>query len=61
MDSIEDKINDLSKYAESQYNKAIDDFVNLAKEHEFTYDKKDITNCVIGFIEFFAEHLKKGE
>ena len=40
MDSIEDKINDLSKYAESQYNKAIDDFVNLAKEHEFTYDKK---------------------
>ena len=26
MDSVEDKINDLSKYAESQYNKAIDDF-----------------------------------
>ena len=59
MDSIEDKINDLSKYAESQYNKAIDDFVNLAKEHEFTYDKKDITNCVIGFIEFFCRTFKE--
>lgn len=27
MDSIKDKIEELSKYAESQYNKAIDDFV----------------------------------
>ena len=42
------------------YNKAIDDFVNLAKEHDFKHDKKDITNCVIGFIEFFAEQLKAG-
>ena len=43
------------------YNNAIDDFVNLAKEHDFKHDKKDITNCVIGFIEFFAEQLKAGE
>lgn len=42
------------------YNKAVDDFVNLAKEHDFKHDKKDITNCVIGFIEFFAEQLKAG-
>ena len=42
------------------YNKAIDDFVKLAKEHDFKHDKKDITNCVIGFIEFFAEQLKAG-
>lgn len=42
------------------YNKAIDDFVKLAKEHEFKYGKKDISNCVIGFIEFFAEQLKEG-
>ena len=41
------------------YNKAIDDFVNIAKEHDFKYDKKNITNCVIGFIEFFAEQLKE--
>ena len=27
MDSIKDKIDELSKYAESQYNKAVDDFV----------------------------------
>ena len=30
MDSIKDKIEELSKYAESQYNKALDDFVNFA-------------------------------
>lgn len=42
------------------YNKAIDDFVKLAKEHDFKYRAYDITNCVIGFIEFFAEQLKVG-
>lgn len=31
MDSIKDKIDELSKYAESQYNKAIDDFVDKLK------------------------------
>ena len=41
------------------YNRAIDDFVKIAKEHNFRYGKKDITNCVIGFIEFFAEQLKE--
>ena len=43
------------------YNKAIDDFVNLAKEHTFKHGKEDITICTIGFIEFFAEQLKTGE
>ena len=42
------------------YNNAIDDFVNIVKEHDFKYGKEDITNCVIGFIEFFAERLKAG-
>ena len=33
MDSIKDKIEELSKYAENQYNKAIDDFVeNISLE-----------------------------
>lgn len=32
MDSIKDKIEELSKYAESQYNKAIDDFVKFASD-----------------------------
>ena len=40
-------------------NKAIDDFVKLAKEHDFKYGKKDITKCVICFIEFFADKLKE--
>ena len=31
MDSIKDKIEELSKYAESQYNKAIDDVLKLQK------------------------------
>ena len=31
VDSIKDKIDELSKYAESQYNKAIDDFATDAK------------------------------
>ena len=60
MDSINDKIEELSKYAESQYNKAIDDFVKLAKEHHFKQGTKDITGCIIGIIEFFAEQLKAG-
>ena len=37
MDSVEDKINDLSKYAESQYNKAIDDFVKSIRDIVFDY------------------------
>lgn len=32
MDSFKDKIDELSKYAEIQYNKAIDDFAILIKE-----------------------------
>ena len=32
MDSIKDKIEELSKYTESQYNKAIDDFAEKIKE-----------------------------
>ena len=50
----------MAKHDKQVYNKAVDDFVNLAKEHDFKHDKKDITNCVIGFIEFFAEQLKAG-
>ena len=58
MDSIRDKIEELSKYAESQYNKAVDDFVNVC-EKQFTtiygqryVDMRDIVNI--------AEQLKAG-
>ena len=40
MDSIKDKLEELSKYAESQYNKAIDDFVKTLQEKI----EKDLAN-----------------
>lgn len=46
---------------ENGYNKALDDFVKLAKEHDFKYGTKDISKSVIGIVEFFAELLKEGE
>ena len=52
--------NSLDELVQKIYNKGIDDFVNLAKEHTFKYHKEDITSCCIGFIEFFAEQLKAG-
>ena len=58
MDSIKDKIEELSKYAERQYNKALNDFVN-ACEKRFTtmygqryVDMRDIVSI--------AEQLKEG-
>lgn len=42
------------------YNKAIDDFVKLAKEHDFKYGNDDISKSVIDIVEFFAELLKEG-
>ncbi len=39
MDSIKDKIEELSKYAESQYNKAIDDL--LGGMNQITYNCQD--------------------
>ena len=48
----------IKEHDDEIYNRAIDDFVKIAKEHNFRYGKKDITNFVIGFIEFFAEQLK---
>ena len=56
-DSVKDKIDKLSKYAKSQYSKAIDDFVNACKE--------DISCQTFGLhangIERIAEHLKAGD
>lgn len=57
-DTIKEIHDNVSK---EMYCKAIDDFVKLAKEHEFKYDKKDISDFVIGFIEFFAEQLKQSQ
>ena len=55
MDSIKDKIDELSKYAEIQYDKAIDDFVKMAYE-ELLYSEH-LTKIDIDYI---AEQLKEG-
>ena len=66
MDSVEDKINDLSKYAESQYNKAIDDFAgrliryvdcgHLCSPTEMRWS--DLS--VVEMVKKLAEQLKAG-
>ena len=68
MDSIKDKIEELSKYAESQYNKAIDDFAEKLKsecrEHYIDCDPYfgGITDSILyeDDIEEIAEQLKAG-
>ena len=58
MDSIKDKIDELSKYAESQYNKAIDDFVRFANTMP-TVESEDGTIRPM-WLEEIAEQLKAG-
>ena len=58
MDSIKDKIEELSKYAESQYNKAIDDFVNFANTMP-TVETEDGEVRPM-WLEEMAERLKVG-
>ena len=42
MDSIKDKIEELSRYAENQYNKAIDDFVKSIRDIVFDYYTNEV-------------------
>ena len=58
MDSIKDKIEELSKYAENQYNKAIDDFVRFANTMP-TVESEDGTIRPM-WLEEIAEQLKVG-
>ena len=59
MDSIKDKIEELSKYAESQYNKAIDDFIHECDKccGFYTGNNKNLTREDMLNI---AEQLKAG-
>lgn len=63
MDSIKDKIEELSKYAESQYNKALDDFVHKVKEHHYVLFDVATNGTDYGMftfgIEQIAEELKE--
>ena len=56
LDSVKDKIDELSKYAESQYNKALDDFVNACKGNTLC-QTFGLRQCDIDEI---AEQLKAG-
>ena len=58
MDSIKDKIEELSKYAERQYNKAIDDFVKFANTMP-TVETEDGEIRPM-WLEEMAEQLKAG-
>lgn len=58
MDSIKDKIEELSKYAERQYNKAIDDFVKFANTMP-TVETEDGEIRPMR-LEEMAEQLKEG-
>ena len=62
MDSIKDKIEELSKYAESQYNKALDDLLEDANEMAIEVDADTYTMKAIGIglLENIAEQLKAG-
>lgn len=55
MDSIKDKIKELSKYAESQYNKAIDDIKEKLIQNGFIY-----TQHALDVFNEIAEQLKAG-
>lgn len=56
MDSIKDKIEELSRYAEIQYNKAIDDFAEKIKSN----DRLGYVGCLDKIIDEMAEQLKEG-
>lgn len=65
MDSIKNKIDELSKYAESQYNKAIDDFAEKLKEMANNSSTKYIRlsekETIITYgVEQIVEQLKAG-
>ena len=59
IDSIKDKIEELSRYAENQYNKAIDDFVRFANTMP-TVEEEDGTIRPM-WLEEIAEKLKAGD
>ena len=57
MDSIKDKIEELSKYAEIQYDKAIDDL--LGEMNQITYNCQDVDELFEKICDL-AEQLKVG-
>ena len=61
MDSIKDKINELSKYAENQYSNGIDDYKNKIKEELDRFEVQNLDTCVLyDLMDRKAERLKAG-
>ena len=61
MDSIKDKIEELSKYAENQYGKGIDDYKNRIKEELDRFEVQNLDTCVLyDLMDRKAEQLKAG-
>lgn len=61
MDSIKDKIEELSKYAENQYGKGIDDYKNRIKEELDRFEVQNLDTCVLyDLMDRKAERLKAG-
>lgn len=62
MDSIKDKINELSKYAENQYSKGIDDYKNKIKEELDRFEVQNLDTCVLyDLMDKKAEQIKAGD
>lgn len=62
MDSIKDKINELSKYAENQYSKGIDDYKNKIKEELDRFEVQNLDTYVLyDLMDRKAERLKAGD
>ena len=56
-----DEFKDMAvKLAKEQYNKAIDDFVKLAKEHNWNIRNRNENEFIYGAIDRLAEQLKEG-
>ena len=59
MDEIKDKINELSKYAENQYSKGIDNYKNSIKEELERFEVKNLDTCILyDLMDRKAERLK---
>ena len=61
MDESKDKINELSKYAENQYRKCIDNYKNSIKEELERFEVKNLDTCILyDLMDRKAERLKAG-
>ena len=62
IESISEKIEELSKYAENQYRKGIDDYKNRIKEELDRFEVQNLDTCVLyNLMDRIAKQLKAGD